>query len=203
MTWCLYSKKIKKRYLISSPGTISKQMGLKWPMLESEIRSRSTLLQFLQPLPLECGGIVWGLVQPVFPGIPLKPSPEFPKKSQYTSTTVKSTVTSSSIYLYFVWYKSPTKTRMSELSAIQTSQRNSLCLKEFTVLTEGVPESVWGKERWKVICPVSFQRMSGGPQPLSVQEPVHCPPDRAGIDHFIVLDQTHFLAIRHLFVCVL
>lgn len=40
-------------------------------------------------------------------------------------------------------------------------------------------------------------------KPLLVQDSVHCPPNRAGIDHFIVLDQTHFLAIRHLFVCVL
>lgn len=54
-----------------------------------------------------------------------------------------------------------------------------------------------------MIHPVAFQRLSGGPQPLSIQESVHCLPNRAYIDHCIVLDQTHFSAIRDLFVCVL
>lgn len=107
-----------------------------------------------------------------FPRLTIKPSPQFQKKSKYISTTARSAATDSSTYLYFVWCKSPAKIRTSELSTIQTSQRNSLCLEEDTVLTEGIPEIVGGKQKWEVICPVPFQRMSGGPQ--ATLSPVVC-----------------------------
>jgi len=129
-----------------------------------------------------------------------KPSPEFPKKApQYVSTTARSTTTSSSVCVTRESCQDQdvrakhstdiTEKQSAPYGAYSLDWRNIwMCVGEREVkshLSSFIPEGV------------------RRPQPRSVQESVHCLPSRAEIDHLIVLDQTRFLAIRHLFVCVL